>query len=960
MRKTRKLFTLVAAIALFLLLATAAQSKMAAGSSQAEPLVARLLDETAGDATIAYHAETGQVRFIGTSLERPIPQPATLSADATAEDAARGFLATYGSLFGLSGAADELTVTASRTTDDGRTFVRFQQNYEAIPILAGELVVQLNANGDVISANGEALPNLSVDTTPAILPADAQQAAIAAVAKANDRAADSLVASQPELWIFNPALLGGPGPRLTTLVWRMEVTVADHLAPIRELVLVDAKLGLVALHFNQIDTARDRKTYDAQNGSSLPGVLRRSEGQGPYGDADVDNAHDFAGDTYDFFFSNHGRDSLDDNGMTLISTTHYCEGGCPYQNAFWSGEQMVYGTGYSQADDVVGHELTHGVTDFSSHLFYYYQSGAINESFSDVWGEFIDQTNGAGNDSPAVKWLMGEDIPGIGAIRDMKNPPAFGDPDRIGSANYYCGELDNGGVHFNSGVNNKAAYLMTDGGSFNGYTVSALGIAKVADLYYEVENNMLVSGSDYNDLYSLLNQAAINLGYSAADRQEIQDALHAVEMDDLACGNPAPATICNPGQTVNNVYFNNLENPGSGQWAAAAIQGSNGWFYPQNPNGIIDATYATSGVYNFWGFNQGSTSDSYIAMTGNVSVPANAFMHFNHSYGFENDSFGDYDGGVVEYSTNNGSSWQDAGSLFASNGYNGTISNSYGNPLGGRSAFVRDSRGYTASRLNLSSLSGQNVRFRFRIGTDSSVNDYGWFIDDIRIYTCGASVPLTQELYLPSIMRQPAPTPPPPPPPAGFVNPGFESGPNVGWTEFSANGWDLILPAGQFPGGVNPHAGSWAVWLGGALSEISYVQQQITVPAAQPYLAYWHWIASEDDCGYDFGGVVINGATVAAVYDLCAGTSTGGWVKKVVNLSAYAGQNVAIQIRVETDDLFNSNLFVDDVSFQSTAAGAGQARPADAPAQAAVGKAATGLPNAAPPAADSVTPLLRP
>ena len=93
----------------------------------------------------------------------------------------------------------------------------------------------------------------------------------------------------------------------------------------------------------------------------------------------------------------------------------------------------------------------------------------------------------------------------------MANPPAFGDPDRMTSANYYTGSGDNGGVHYNSGINNKAVYLMTDGGTFNGKTVSPLGIAKVADIYYEVQSNMFVSGSDYADLYDLLYQACLNL-----------------------------------------------------------------------------------------------------------------------------------------------------------------------------------------------------------------------------------------------------------------------------------------------------------------------------------------------------------------------------------------------------------------------------------------------------------------
>ncbi len=160
--------------------------------------------------------------------------------------------------------------------------------------------------------------------------------------------------------------------------------------------------------------------------------------------------------------------------MKLISTADYCDPAatCPYANAFWNGTQMAYGDGFAQADDVVGHELTHGVTDHESRLFYYYQSGAINESLSDVWGEFVDLSNTTGTDTATTRWQMGEDVPGFGAIRDMEDPTLFGDPDRMRSPNYYGGEDDGGGVHYNSGVNNKAAFLMTDGGSFNGRTVT--------------------------------------------------------------------------------------------------------------------------------------------------------------------------------------------------------------------------------------------------------------------------------------------------------------------------------------------------------------------------------------------------------------------------------------------------------------------------------------------------------
>jgi hypothetical protein len=154
-------------------------------------------------------------------------------------------------------------------------------------------------------------------------------------------------------------------------------------------------------------------------------------------------------------------------------------------------------------------------------------------------------------------------------------------------------------------------------------------------------------------------------------------------------------------------------------------------------------------------------------MTQSIQLPAGAFMHFNQSYGFENDSTTGYDGGVVEYSTNGGASWTDAKPLFEGNGYNGTI-DSPGNPLNGRQAFVGESNGYISSRINLSSLVGQSVRFRFRIGTDSFGNDYGWFIDDVRIYTCAGIGQQHFKSYLPVIQNNTFEPPAPSGPTPGF------------------------------------------------------------------------------------------------------------------------------------------------------------------------------------------------
>jgi hypothetical protein len=149
---------------------------------------------------------------------------------------------------------------------------------------------------------------------------------------------------------------------------------------------------------------------------------------------------------------------------------------------------------------------------------------------------------------------------------------------------------------------------------------------------------------------------------------------------------------------------------------------------------------------------------------------------------------------------------------------------------------------------------------------------------------------------------------------SSVTNGDFESGP-TGWVEYSTHGWPLIINS-SFPSGVMPHSGTWAVWLGGDYDDTSYIQQQVTVSLQSPYLAYWHWIGSEDTCGNDYGSVIVNSSTVD-VYDLCQATGTGDWVKHVVDLSAYMGQSVTLQIQATTNYTLNSNLFVDDVTFQS-------------------------------------------
>jgi Zn-dependent metalloprotease len=526
-----------------------------------DPLIEQLQQAAGGRLQIVRHTRTGKVNLIGASQDHPIGRPAKLAATAAPEAVARAFMETYGPLFGLRDQAQELRVGREEKATHGNTVVHFQQVYQNIPVLAGDLNISLDAAGNVLSANGELVPDLQLDVAPIVAAKTAQQLAQQITAQSYGLPVDALSATEPQLWIYSPGLLDEPGPDHPTLVWRMDVQAAD-LQPVRELVLIDAQNGIVVLHFNQIDTVLNRQTNTANNGTALPGTLVCNE-QNPQctgGDTHAVAAHRYAGHTYDFYFNRHNRDSIDNQGMALISTVHY---GNNYQNAFWNGTQMVYGdkSGFPLADDVVGHELTHGVTAHTSGLLYRNESGAINESLSDIWGELIDLSNGAGDDGAAVRWQLGEDITGLGAIRDMQDPPLFQQPDRMLSPLYrtppsvpVCSPSDPnyndcGWVHTNSGVNNKAAYLLVDGDTFNGLTITALGIDKTARIYYEAQTHLLTSSSNYRDLYYLLQQACMNLigtaGITTADCEQVHKAVTATEM----APRPPYVVTCESGES---------------------------------------------------------------------------------------------------------------------------------------------------------------------------------------------------------------------------------------------------------------------------------------------------------------------------------------------------------------------------------------------------------------------------
>ncbi|MCC6488451.1 MAG: M4 family metallopeptidase [Candidatus Hydrogenedentes bacterium] len=489
--------------------------------------------------------EDGYLSYVGAPLGNVFAPGKATKGAASAEAVAKSFLSEHGKAFGVLDPNVDFTTLKTRTVD-GRTYVRLRQTYQGVPVFGSGVVVQMDAQGGVQAVFSDIMRQASrvysgtLSMIPDIDPGVAKASAISAVELEHPGLTYS--ATEPDIVVYKPSIIGAPG--LAALAWDLTVSSAyESLAeePVKERVLVDAHSGGVLLRYSLIHQAKNRQIYDAGNVANTdPGTLERAEGDPESGIADVDAAYDYYGDTYDFYFNEHGRDSINNAGMTMSATVRYCPHVllCPYENAFWNGSRMYFGDGYV-VDDVVSHELTHGVTQYESDLIYAYEPGAINESFSDIWGEFVDLTNGKGDDSEAVRWLMGEEIPSIGAIRDMQDPPSMGNwldfsfysmPDRYLGPGWYYGNDDNGGVHHNSGVGNKLCYLLTDGDKFNNFTILPLGIPLVADLFYECQTNLLTSGSAYSDLANALVQAAQNLGLSPVEQNNIYNALFATEI----------------------------------------------------------------------------------------------------------------------------------------------------------------------------------------------------------------------------------------------------------------------------------------------------------------------------------------------------------------------------------------------------------------------------------------------
>ena len=273
-------------------------------------------------------------------------------------------------------------------------------------------------------------------------------------------------------------------------------------------------------------------TYDAKHGLSYPLSTDFVDS-----DSIFSSSNSMAGvsvhwalqNTYDYYLNVLGRNSFDDNGGKMIAYAHYDD---QWFNAQWDGSRMRFGDGTSNAIplvsiDVVAHELTHGVTQYTANLIYQDEPGALNESFSDVFGTAVEMYT-LGSDG---NWFVGE---GASRLRSMSNPKQYGQPDTYKGDNWYSGTSDNGGVHTNSGVQNYWYYLLSEGGSGtndNGYSysVTGLGIDEASQIAYRNLTTYIVPTSEYDDVRLGSMYAAIDLyGENSQEFQSVIDAWNAV------------------------------------------------------------------------------------------------------------------------------------------------------------------------------------------------------------------------------------------------------------------------------------------------------------------------------------------------------------------------------------------------------------------------------------------------
>jgi len=377
----------------------AALAGVASGAPD-QSLVTKLKDNARGSVTVSVRAGTGAASFVKAGQNGDL-MPADKAAP---KGKALGFWKNYGAIMGVG---DESTLTETSSTTDayGATHITYQQYYKGVPVFGALLKAHIDKDGNLTGVNGVGVPNISLDTNARLSAADAARNAIAEVVAdpptdASTGRADKLTASElstptTTLYVYRMGLVRGDAGS-NQLVYQVEVTNGSD---VREFVFVHAQAGKIVNRYSaasepMLHRVVYEKVFDAaskiwEEGDAFPGALN----------VDQQNIVNFSGQAYGFFFNTFGRDSYDGAGHTMSTVNNDPRINCP--NANWNGITTNYCNGVT-ADDVVAHEWGHAYTEFTDGLIYQWQPGALNESYSDIWGETVDQLNGVQTDTPAT------------------------------------------------------------------------------------------------------------------------------------------------------------------------------------------------------------------------------------------------------------------------------------------------------------------------------------------------------------------------------------------------------------------------------------------------------------------------------------------------------------------------------------------------------------------------------
>ncbi len=569
------------------------------------------------------------------------------------------------------------------TDDLGFTHYRYQQTYKGIPIHSNIFILHVR-NGKIESMNGQLFSQMNVSATASITEAEALNIAMEYVGAdlykwqvpEEEALLKKLNNNETATYFPEGDLIMVPeGHNFKSNDYRMayRFDIYAHHPMSRQYIFVDAITGKVIWTLNRImtenyeinanTTATAATKYsgtrtivtDSYNGSYRLREAGRGAGLGietydmntgtNYGSAvDFTNtttswtgtnatkdevardAHWGAEMTYDYFYSKHSRNSIDNAGMKLLSYVHY---DVDYVNAFWDGSRMTYGDGdadYSPLTtlDICGHEITHGLTENTANLTYSYESGALNEGFSDIFGisiEFYAKPPHTAN------WLMGDEIGS--AFRSMSNPNLYQQPDTYNGTYWYTGTGDNGGVHTNSGVINFWYYLLCQGGTGtndngNAYNVTGITMAKAEKIAFRTLTVYLTASSTYADARVASIQACADL-YGGCSQEAISttNAWRAVGVGAAYVASPTDADFaaCPVSQCSNapfSVQFNNISANGN----------TYKWYFGDGTTSLLTSpshSYTANGAYNVKLVAYGGTC-------GSDSITKNSYITVGPSY----------------------------------------------------------------------------------------------------------------------------------------------------------------------------------------------------------------------------------------------------------------------------------------------------------------------------------------